>query len=150
VDYFKNINDSLGHMFGDTVLADIGSKLKKLFRTSDIVGRVGGDEFMVLLKSIEDTALVVEKAEAIKQSLSQITKGGVDSYPISSSIGIAMYPKDGLTYADLYQKADVALYEAKRNGRDRYIIFDGDMEYFASETDLEHNTLTQSTETDAF
>lgn len=133
VDYFKNINDSLGHMFGDTVLAGIGSKLKKLFRTSDIVGRIGGDEFMVLLKSIEDTALVEEKAEAIKQSLSQMATEGADIYPISNSIGIAMYPKDGLTYSDLYQKADVALYEAKRSGRNRYVLFDSNAEYFAQE-----------------
>lgn len=133
VDYFKNINDSLGHMFGDTVLADIGSKLKKMFRTSDVVGRIGGDEFMVLLKGIEDIALIFEKAEAIKQSLSQTTGNGADSYPISSSIGIAMYPKDGLTYQDLYQKADIALYGAKRSGRNRYIIFDSETEYFASE-----------------
>ncbi len=143
VDYFKNINDNLGHMFGDAVLADIGCKLKKLFRTSDVVGRIGGDEFMVLLKSVEDMSLIFEKAGAINRCLSQTFGDGVDHYSISSSVGIAMYPKDGLTYADLYKKADVALYEAKRGGRNRYMIFGSNTECIALQSGSEyHNTLT--------
>jgi PAS domain S-box/diguanylate cyclase (GGDEF) domain len=128
VDHFKDINDHLGHMFGDTVLAEIGGKLKKLFRTSDVVGRVGGDEFMVLLKSIGDLSLVAEKADAIHRSLQQTFENGPKQYSISGSIGIAIYPKDGRTYADLYKRADAALYEAKRCGRSRFVVFDSQLE----------------------
>ncbi len=128
VDHFKDINDHLGHMFGDTVLAEIGGKLKKLFRTSDVVGRVGGDEFMVLLKSIGNLSLVAEKADAIHRSLQHTFENGPKQYSISGSIGIAIYPKDGRTYADLYKKADAALYEAKRCGRSRFVVFDSQLE----------------------
>ncbi|MGX8702230.1 GGDEF domain-containing protein [Caproiciproducens sp.] len=128
VDHFKDINDHLGHMFGDSVLAEIGGRLKKLFRASDVVGRVGGDEFMVLLKSIGDLSLVAEKADAIRRSLQQTFENGPEPYSVSGSIGIAVYPKDGRTYADLYKRADAALYEAKRRGRSRFVIFDGGLE----------------------
>ena len=127
VDHFKEINDNLGHMFGDAVLAGIGSKLKKLFRASDVVGRIGGDEFMVLLKNINDLSLVAEKASAIHQSLKQTFGNDSKQYCISGSIGIATYPKDGLSYTDLYKKADAALYEAKRRGRNQYVVFDNNI-----------------------
>ncbi|XOQ48791.1 MAG: Putative diguanylate cyclase YegE [Eubacteriales bacterium] len=122
VDHFKEVNDNLGHMFGDAVLADIGSKLKKLFRTTDILGRIGGDEFMVLMKNVDDPALIVEKAMAITQCLQQTFN---TCYSISGSVGVALFPKDGKSYAELYQKADIALYEAKRGGRNRFVLFHG-------------------------
>nr|WP_319487825.1 diguanylate cyclase [uncultured Caproiciproducens sp.] len=128
VDHFKEINDNLGHMFGDSVLAGIGDKLKRLFRASDVVGRIGGDEFMVLLKNISNLSLVAEKADALHQSLMQTFGNDLKHYSISGSIGIAIYPKDGLTYSDLYKKADAALYEAKRCGRNQYVVFDNSIE----------------------
>nr|WP_255575779.1 sensor domain-containing diguanylate cyclase [Caproiciproducens faecalis] len=128
IDHFKDINDNLGHMFGDAVLAEIGNKLKKLFRTSDVVGRVGGDEFMVLLKSLNNLSLIVDKATAIHQSLQQTFVNSSKNYSVSGSIGIAVYPKDGMTYADLYKKADAALYEAKRCGRSQFVIFDSSLQ----------------------
>jgi diguanylate cyclase (GGDEF)-like protein/PAS domain S-box-containing protein len=142
VDYFKNVNDSLGHLFGDTVLAGIGDKLKKLFRTSDVVGRIGGDEFMVLLKNISDTSLITEKAEAINRCLNQTFGSGADRCTISGSVGIALYPEDSKTYADLYKKADIALYQAKRAGRNRYIIFSNAESLQLESCDECHNTLT--------
>lgn len=93
VDHFKKINDSMGHMYGDTVLAEIGAGLKKLFRASDILGRLGGDEFIILLKDMDDIALITEKALAIHQCLGQIFSGGPGSSCISGSIGIALYPR---------------------------------------------------------
>ena len=145
VDHFKEVNDNLGHMFGDAVLADIGGKLKKLFRASDIVGRIGGDEFMVLLKNVDNPALIVEKALAINQCLQQTFN---TCYSISGSVGVAVSPKDGTTYTELYKKADIALYEAKRGGRNRFVLFDSSAE---SQKHLEtcpecRNTLTPTME----
>ncbi len=128
VDHFKNINDSLGHMFGDMVLAETGNSLKNLFRASDIVGRVGGDEFMVLLKDMDDTALILDKARMLHQCMNKTVSGQNDSCSISGSIGISLYPKDGSTYAELYAKADAALYSAKRSGRNRFALFHSGME----------------------
>lgn len=123
VDYFKNVNDSLGHLFGDNVLAEIGSKIQKLFRATDIIGRIGGDEFMVLLKNATSLSMIAEKAKAINECLNQEFISENERCTISSSVGIALYPKDAQTYCELYQKADLALYQAKRTGRNRYVIY---------------------------
>jgi len=146
VDYFKNVNDSLGHLFGDTVLADIGDKLKKLFRTSDVVGRIGGDEFMVLLKNIGDTSLITEKAAAINCCLRQTFGSGADQCTISGSVGVALYPEDGKTYSDLYKKADIALYQAKRAGRNRYVLFNNAESLQLESCEECYNTLTPTLE----
>jgi len=127
VDHFKDINDNLGHLFGDTVLAQVGGCLRRLFRASDIVGRIGGDEFMVLLKDIGDSSLIYEKAQALNQCLNQTFRGQTETYTISGSIGVSVYPKDGSTYADLYKKADIALYTAKRTGRNGCVIYEDEM-----------------------
>ncbi len=124
VDHFKNINDSLGHMFGDTVLAEVGVCLRKLFRSTDIIGRIGGDEFMVLMRDVKDFSLVLEKAEALNQCLNHTFSDPLGNHRISGSIGVAVYPKDGDNYNDLFQKADVALYNAKRGGRNSCVIYD--------------------------
>jgi diguanylate cyclase (GGDEF)-like protein len=123
VDHFKNINDSLGHMFGDTVLAEVGGCLRKLFRSTDIIGRIGGDEFMVLLRDVKDSSLVLEKAEALNLCLNQTLFDQTEYYSISGSIGVAVYPKDGQNYNELFQKADIALYHAKRSGRNSCVIY---------------------------
>lgn len=123
VDNFKAINDNLGHMCGDTVLHDIAPKIKKLFRGSDVVGRIGGDEFMILMKDFSSDKVVKEKAEAFCALLKQTLTGEKNDYAISGSIGIAIYPTDGSTYEELYKKADVALYHAKRFGKSNYAFY---------------------------
>jgi diguanylate cyclase (GGDEF)-like protein/PAS domain S-box-containing protein len=123
VDHFKSINDNLGHMFGDTVLAEVGGILKRLFRSSDIIGRIGGDEFMVLLKNAGDPAMILDKAEALNQCLNQALCDQIGNYTISGSIGVAVYPRDGSTYSELFKKADIALYRAKRSGRNSCVVF---------------------------
>ncbi len=128
VDHFKNINDSLGHMFGDTVLAEVGGCLRKLFRSTDIIGRIGGDEFMVLMRNVKDFSLVLEKAEALNQCLNHTFSDPLGNHRISGSIGVAVYPKDGDNYNDLFQKADIALYNAKRGGRNSCVIYSDDTE----------------------
>ena len=123
IDNFKSINDQFGHMAGDKVICDISAKLQKLFRTSDVVGRIGGDEFLVFLRDISTDDLIAEKAEAMCDIFRNTHADGHMEYSISGSIGIAMYPADGRTYPELYPKADSALYKAKKQGKDCFAFY---------------------------
>lgn len=120
IDNFKTINDTRGHAVGDQILVAFANELGRNFRETDILGRAGGDEFVVLLKNIQSIALVCDK---LQQLTSSFKKYGIDSgFPgrLSTSIGVAVFSKDGVTYEELFKKADAALYEAKRNGKDQY------------------------------
>ncbi len=123
IDNFKGVNDTLGHRFGDAVLVDIAEKIRTLFRNSDIVGRVGGDEFCVFLRNIANEGAVVEKLNAICEAFRHTYTGEGGDYKISGSVGVAFYPRHGRTYETLYQLADEALYESKRRGKDCYTIY---------------------------
>ncbi|MDD6807406.1 MAG: GGDEF domain-containing protein [Oscillospiraceae bacterium] len=120
IDNFKTINDTRGHVVGDKILLAFATELNKSFRETDILGRTGGDEFIVLIKNVQSIALVCDKLQRL---ISSFKKYGIDNgFPgrLSISIGVAMYNKDGKTYEELFKKADAALYEAKRNGKDQY------------------------------
>jgi diguanylate cyclase (GGDEF)-like protein len=123
LDGFKRVNDTFGHQFGDRVLMDIANSLRAMMHNDDLIGRVGGDEFMVCLKNIlADTGFLEKRASFICQVLNM--KFGND-VTISGSVGIALYPRDGRTFGTLFQKADKALHYAKHNGRNRYIFYRG-------------------------
>ncbi len=124
IDNFKAVNDNLGHIIGDAVITEVSSKLQRLFRSSDIVGRVGGDEFMIFIKDVYDLQLLYEKAEAILEIFRTTRTGGAGEYAISGSLGIACYPADGVNFAQLYEKADLALYAAKRTGKANYRFYE--------------------------
>ncbi len=120
LDNFKTINDTRGHAAGDQILLAFTTALNKNFRETDILGRAGGDEFVVLIKNVQSVAMVCDKLQRLTSSFK---KYGIDNgFPgrLSCSIGVAMYNKDGKTYDELFKKADAALYEAKRNGKDQY------------------------------
>ena len=122
LDNFKNINDTLGHAFGDEVLQYLGMRLSSQFRVTDIVGRVGGDEFMIFLKNmkIEDM-----EAEARKMSrfFNNFQVGEYTKFYATASMGAAVFPKDANTFEGLYRAADNALYEAKKNGKKQLVFF---------------------------
>lgn len=120
-DHFKSVNDTFGHQFGDETIKMCANIIKKTFRDSDIVGRVGGDEFMVFMK--DTTREVTEKKAAeLNRSFRQTLEKDGQTVNISCSIGIAFYPGSGQTYDVLFAGADEALYDAKEGGRDRYVI----------------------------
>lgn len=125
IDNFKGINDNLGHVFGDAVLTEIATRLKNQFRSSDVVGRVGGDEFMTFLCNIKSDAAVHEKAKEICKDLRKSFTANNNTHAISASVGIAIFGRHGRTYGNLYYNADIALYTTKRGGKDGYSIFDG-------------------------
>ncbi len=123
LDRFKSVNDLLGHDAGDQLLKSVAQRLQKCVRETDTVARLGGDEFVVILTRIKSQEAVELIAENILRELGkpytlnhQVVSGG-------ASLGIAFYPSDGNEVSDLLQKADLAMYRAKANGRNRYRIF---------------------------
>ena len=119
MDCFKQINDGYGHAVGDIVLQKFGQLLRDIFREDDIVGRIGGDEFVVVMKNIKMKEMAIAKAEELLTKTQQYEIKELNGSAISISIGIAMAPEDGDCYMDLYKRADQALYQAKRSGKAR-------------------------------
>lgn len=139
LDNFKRINDTYGHQFGDMVLKKVADQLRSTVRGSDIVGRVGGDEFVVFLRGIGTRKNISAKAEL----LCRVFKMSCGECKISGSIGIACYPDDGLTYAELLNKADQALYACKGTGKDSFLFYDeeySDKPYTSLLSDPESST----------
>ncbi|MEG0842246.1 MAG: diguanylate cyclase [Erysipelotrichaceae bacterium] len=122
IDDFKEINDTYGHLYGDKAIQIIGASLKKAFRNDDIVGRAGGDEFVVFLKNVSSKELVIEKARQLEMILKQ-AKEELEVQGISESVGIALYPNDANTFVDLFKCADKALYDAKKNGKSQIVFY---------------------------
>lgn len=123
VDDFKNINDTYGHMTGDDVLAAIGKALLKNFKGMDVVGRIGGDEFMVFMGDIKDIKDAESMAEKLQKDVkNQCTREEARNI-LSISMGIAEFPAHGKDYESLYATADQALYQSKGAGKARYSVY---------------------------
>lgn len=122
-DGFKDINDSFGHLFGDAVLADMGNAISHNFRQSDIKGRVGGDEFVVMFRNLHDMDVLHERCCSLIQKLQRQYQSGTQTLPFSISVGVSLYPEHGTDYAELFKHADRALYEAKSKGKNQYVIY---------------------------
>jgi diguanylate cyclase (GGDEF)-like protein len=119
-DNFKLINDNYGHGIGDLFLREMGQKLKSAIREEDTLARLGGDEFILVLPELVDKEDAVTLAEKlIKVGREPLNLDG-NEIKSSFSIGISLYPDDGADYETLLDKADTALYKAKRKGRDGY------------------------------
>ena len=121
VDNFKTLNDTRGHQAGDEFLIDLASEIKHSFRETDIVGRIGGDEFFALMRNVPGDSITLRKAQELLDTIQEVCEDYTD-LNLSSSIGISMYPQDGTTLEELYAQADGALYEAKRKGKNRYVF----------------------------
>ncbi len=123
LDRFKVVNDSQGHTTGDKLLISAGERITSCVRKIDTVARYGGDEFAVILSSINDANNAGVTAEEIISRLSEVFN--VDNYEqlIGASIGISIYPRDGNTWDELLQNADIAMYKAKQSGRGKYLYF---------------------------
>jgi diguanylate cyclase (GGDEF)-like protein len=124
LDHFKKINDTYGHDAGDAALKEFGRILQSDIRVSDVASRYGGEEFMVVLYDA-DAAAAKARADSIREafSMAQIRYGAQIIGPLSVSIGIAEFPKDGKTLEILIETADRALYYAKNNGRNQSVFF---------------------------
>ena len=122
VDYFKEVNDTFGHITGDVVLVECAQAMKYVMRDSDIIARQGGDEFVVFCKSIGKAVIAENKARQVREVLRKICPMGSGKH-ITASIGISLAPRDGTTYEELLKTADSALYKAKKLGRDCHVVY---------------------------
>ena len=143
LDHFKRINDSMGHASGDQLLQSVAKRLQASVRISDTVSRHGGDEFVVLLPEVDDVQSAVLTAEKLIQSVGEPHIISGKEVRVGLSIGISMYPDDGVDAEMLMRKADIAMYQAKRSGRNSYQIFSAGMntnsvERQSAERALEH------------
>ena len=128
LDHFKRVNDSLGHHIGDELLKVVSARLVACVRESDTVARMGGDEFVLLLPSITDSNGIARVADAIVKSISQTIVIGSHELDVTPSVGVAMFPQDGITANGLLKNADTAMYKAKSAGRACYEIFNLELE----------------------
>jgi diguanylate cyclase (GGDEF)-like protein/PAS domain S-box-containing protein len=124
LDRFKSVNDNLGHDVGDELLKAVAGKLLSLVRQSDTVARLGGDEFVIVLDNPADLEEVAQIAERIVASINEPMEFRGKTVTIGTSIGIAVYPDDGDTPAQLIRAADSAMYAAKEAGKNTYRFFD--------------------------
>lgn len=123
IDNFKKINDTMGHAFGDTVLSTLGIRLRNQFRISDIIGRIGGDEFIVYLKNINDEETIKREAERMVTFFKDFQAGDYVKYSATASIGVALYPQDGGNFEELYKAADKGVYLSKQRGKNQLAFY---------------------------
>ena len=121
-DHFKEVNDNLGHAIGDEVIKEVAGSIKKIFRETDFVGRVGGDEFLVFMKHTTPV-ITEERVASLNELVSKDYSNNEVTVHISCSIGVSFFGRHGEDYDALFACADEALYEAKEGGRDRYVIY---------------------------
>lgn len=144
MDRFKNINDGLGHSAGDTVLKVAATRFSSCLRAEDTVARFGGDEFLILVNEIDSPKSAAKVAEKILKAMRMPIQVGEHTLYPTVSIGVALFPDDGLDRPSLKKAADIALYTAKKNGRNRCQLYVNSMEAYASEKFILQNELRQA------
>ena len=124
IDHFKQVNDVFGHMTGDSIIRQVATVLAEEVGDNGLVGRIGGDEFMILFYDAYDLESARPRLRSIKNTICGMFPPDVPGHPtVTLSIGCAAYPKDASNYEELFALADFALYRAKEKGRNRYIIY---------------------------
>lgn len=131
VDYFKAVNDTYGHLAGDNILSSVAAQMQSQIRSTDVAGRIGGDEFLVYLYEIENEDTALWKAKQLHSALGLLTPEQ-GAPPITCSIGMAVFPHRTVEFSDFYQYADQALYQQKNKGRNGVTL------YHQAETANEH------------
>jgi diguanylate cyclase (GGDEF)-like protein len=127
LDRFKNINDTLGHDAGDLLLQEVGKRLRGCLRESDTVARLGGDEFVVLLPALDDAADVEVVAHKILAATSKSFVALGQEVRVTASVGVSTYPKDGDDEQSLMKNADIAMYQAKEDGKNNFRFYSAEM-----------------------
>ena len=128
IDKFKDVNDTYGHIVGDNIIIAVVKAIQKSFRSSDIVGRIGGDEFVVFACNVQKKEDQIKQAQKLHGVLRQPVEVNGKIINKSASIGVAMFPDHGTSYEKLVECADKALYAVKGGGRDAFIMYDESFE----------------------
>src|SRR4029077_6398848 len=150
LDHFKHINDSLGHSVGDQLLQSVSERLMDCVRCSDTVSRQGGDEFVVLVSDLKRPEDAIHTLTRMFTMLSRPYSIGPNELHISASIGVSVYPDDGLDAETLIKNADTAMYQAKENGRQSYQFFKARMNTRAVERQSIEESLRHALERQEF
>ncbi len=126
IDHFKEVNDTYGHAVGDEILREVSNIIRQEFRENDIIGRLGGDEFCILMKNIVSDTNAIAKVRKLHESIRTFNFKDIgEGNHVTCSIGVSFAPMYGNSFNDLYHTADLALYETKKGGRDGFNIYDG-------------------------
>lgn len=127
IDNFKGVNDNYGHASGDKILSGVGEVMRKTFRTDDLLGRVGGDEFCVFMNITgadkDHTDLIDKKCRELGTSINALKTDEISEGTVSASIGVAVYPENAKSFSELYKLADSALYSSKNKGKNTFTIY---------------------------
>lgn len=129
LDGFKDINDSIGHSAGDTLLKIVSERLREIVKVSDTISRQGGDEFLITLSDVNDRNDIIAIADRLLRELEQSFYINEHVLSASASIGIAVYPENGDTFEALLKNADVAMYTAKESGKNTYCFYTQQMNH---------------------
>jgi diguanylate cyclase (GGDEF)-like protein len=132
VDNFKQVNDTLGHSVGDQLLCAVAIRVAAAVRKTDVLARIGGDEFVILLPGVQETREAESIATKIVSSFSEPVRFCEFAQSISVSVGVTTFPGGGRTSSALLQSADVAMYHAKTHGRNKYAVYSTDMKVHGS------------------
>ncbi len=145
IDNFKTINDTFGHLYGDAVLTQLGNALKSIFQKSDIIGRVGGDEFFVFVKNYKEHSVLVKKGQEVCKEFKKTYEQNNIFIDVSASVGIATM-NDADAFEKMYEFADIALYNAKAKGKNGFEFYTGEekISYKSTRTEIENNKKTNA------
>lgn len=124
IDNFKKINDTMGHAFGDEVLKELGHQLRSMFRAMDVVGRFGGDEFMVFMSDVKDSAAIKRNGDRLRDFFRSFKAGEYVKYSVTASIGAAVFSENGKDFESLFKTADKAVYVVKKRGKNDVAFYD--------------------------
>lgn len=130
IDNFKEVNDTFGHLYGDAVLSETAKKIARVCRDDTLIGRLGGDEFVILFSHLKDAQDIEVIANRLRNALETEYTSGNYTVKTSISIGIALHPDHGMSFMELYEKADIALYHCKNNGRNQWALYHDDMKRY--------------------
>lgn len=127
IDRFKDINDTLGHDTGDHILNLVGKRIENIIKDGDILARFGGDEFLILMKDIEDENEVVEFAKQVLDKMSQPFLMNRYKHFLTASVGVSIYPEGGKDLTTLVKNADMAMYRAKKGGGNNFYVYNKEL-----------------------
>lgn len=150
LDNFKAVNDSLGHDIGDDLLKSVAAILKKTLRTNDIVTRIGGDEFILVINEYDNTSRLIEILERIRHNLYDTISSSSYGCDVTASIGVAVFPDDGDTLITLMKHADIALYHSKENGKNKFSFYTDNMNTTIQNIITLNNDMRLALKTNAF
>ena len=150
LDNFKEINDFYGHSIGDELIIEVSQTLKNFIKDDEVLTRIGGDEFILVLKGCEDISEIEQRVSKLVSYLDQKWIIRNQEITTTASIGVVIYPYDGVTFDELLKNSDIAMYEAKNKGKNRFVIFDTDVKDRIDNEFILKNKLKKALENNEF